>query len=138
MTGAIRTSEQDALEAIVAGRADDPFAVLGVKRDLEMPRAQPATPPQIEQLERAGVNIPAGLTRNAARKLLGTVWMRRKKGLASYRQMRKLSEFGVNAQQMYFATASRVMDAIVKNGYHALPADQLAAIINSRTAGEDG
>jgi len=29
MTGAIRTVEEDALDAIVAGRADDPFAVLG-------------------------------------------------------------------------------------------------------------
>lgn len=60
---------------------------------------------QREALERAGVDVPPELTRESASALLDAIHARREQGLASYKQVRLLAKFGIDAREMPFALA---------------------------------
>jgi len=65
-----------------------------------------ATERQRSVLEDAGLDVPADLSRRAASKLIEAIAVRREKGLATFKQVRLLSRFGVDAREMPFATAT--------------------------------
>ncbi len=119
----------------------DPFRVMGVSggdEDQDDGKGRPATPGQIDQLHKFGMDVPTGLTTAKASKLIGTAIMRMRNGLASYKQLKLLDKYGVNGRQMYFRTASRVIDAISQNNWRALSPDQLSRAVGAREVGEDG
>lgn len=116
----------------------DPFRVLGFADAGDDENPQPLTPGQVTTLQKFGVDIPAGLTKQGASKLIGRAILRRQKGLASYKQMRTLSRYGVDAQRMYLSTASKIIDAIAANGWRDIGAAEVSRIVNARQVGEDG
>jgi superfamily II DNA or RNA helicase len=116
----------------------DPFRVLGMKDEGEDNNPQSITPGQVETLGKFKIEIPAGCTRAQATRLIGTAIMRRKAGLATYRQIKTLSRYGLDAKRMYMTTASRMIDAIAANGWRAVDQATVNQIIGSREPGEDG
>lgn len=119
----------------------DPFAVLGMK-DEHDPRdkgsREPLTPGQVQTLEKFKVDVPSGCTRSQASRLIGTAILRRRKGLATYKQLKTLSRYAIDASRMYMSTASRVLDAIADNNWQAISTETVTRIVNSREVGEDG
>lgn len=121
------------------GAKVDPFSVLGISDDGEFDsRSPPIQVDQVRTLEKFKIDVPDGCTRAQAGRLIQAAIVRMKKGLATYKQIKKLSQFGIAAQRMYMSTASKLMDAIAKNGWRDLPAARVAEIIASRQTGEDG
>jgi superfamily II DNA or RNA helicase len=121
-------------------RTIDPFAVLGV-RDRDDDGAggrQPITPGQVTQMEKFSIDVPQGCTRAQASRLISAAIARRRAGLSTYKQARKLSRYGVDASRMYMTTASKVLDAISSNGWHPISPAEVNRIVNSREVGEDG
>ncbi len=84
------------------------------------------------------IDVPAGCTRGQASKLIGTAIMRRKAGLATYRQIRTLSRYGLDGKRMYMSTASSLIDAIAENQWRAIDQASVNRIIGSREPGQDG
>ncbi len=121
-----------------SAEAVDPFRVLGLKNDEHEENPQSITPAQVTALEKLRVDVPARCTRAQATKLIGTAIMRRKAGLASYKQVRTLSRYGLDGKRMYFNTASKLIDAIASNGWRAVDQATVNNIIGSREPGEDG
>jgi superfamily II DNA or RNA helicase len=118
----------------------DPFRVLGfgdAGQDDDGGHPQPATPGQVTTIQKFGIDVPLGLTRAGASKLIGRAILRKTKGLASYKQIKTLSRHGVDAKQMYMSTASRVIDAIAANGWRDIASSEVSRIVNSREMGED-
>lgn len=123
----------------------DPFAVLHMDRPKD--DGLPFRPADVRQLKQlADFKVPCdskGLSYAEAAKLLQTVWVRKHKGLATFGQMKALATAGIDASRMRVGTASRVMDALVRNkqatGKWGLTPDQLkVAIGGGRIVGEDG
>lgn len=121
----------------------DPFAMLGMKDPANDPWASnyqtPATPAQLGVLERAGISIAGEVSKSQATRLIGAIVARRNNGLATMKQIAALSKFGIPANQMYFSTASKVMDAIAENGWRRPSREALAALVGAgREPGEEG
>lgn len=120
-----------------------PLDLLHVKRDAideweEVYGGKSATPKQVAYLQRSRIPIPANLTCRQAKKLQGSLFMRRQLGLASFGQVEKLAKFGVSALNIKFETASRVLDAIASKGWRALTqAEYDGAVHRTREPGED-
>lgn len=136
------TAARARIKADVTWKAStvDPFAVLGLRvgGDDEPRNSPPATPGQVETLGKFKLDIPEGITRYEASKLIGTAIMRKQRGLATYRQIKALSRYSIDAQRMYMSTASKLMDAISANGWQAIPQSEITRIVESRQPGEDG
>ncbi len=116
----------------------DPFRLMGLSGDFEEPSlSQPPSPGQVDVLTKLGIDLK-GMTKGKASKLIAQAAIRRQKNLATFKQSKTLSKYGVDGSRMYFATASRVIDAIVANGWRALSPEALAKVIGSRQTGEDG
>lgn len=132
------------IKATVAYKAQkvDPFSVLGLRDngdDFGEPGSrQPLTPGQVQTLQKFKVEIPANCTKAMASRLINACVTRMQRGLATYKQTKMLSRYGVDASRMYMTTASRVIDAIIANGWHAIGPDAVARIVNGREPGEDG
>jgi superfamily II DNA or RNA helicase len=118
----------------------NPFEVLHVKdpaNDAWADRfATPASEAQMAVLGKFGMEMPTGCTKAQASKLIGTAIKRRELGLATFKQVKTLSKYAVNALNISFERASKVIDAIAGNGWKALPPDRLSAL-TSRTPGEE-
>jgi len=116
----------------------DPFLVMGMKHgQMEDFDPRPASVGQVAKLKKFGFDVPEGLTMSAASKLLGNAIVRIKKGLASYKQIKTLGRHGIDAKRMRLATASKLMDALIANGWRDLSPKEVARIVNSREMGED-
>ncbi len=119
----------------------NPFGVLRMAPPASAPEhgGRPATDKQLEALKGFGVDLPRGVTFEQAKRLLDNVFVRRQKGLASYKQVRVLGKYQVDAVHMKNATAGRVIDAIATNGWKALSREALQAIVRRpRDVGEEG
>ena len=118
----------------------DPFTVFGLEHgQVEDFDPRPASAKQIETLrDKFRVDIPdKGLTAREANKLIGTCIVRIKRDLARFRQVKTLARHGLDAKNWKRATASRVIDALVANGWRNLTADQVKRAIDGREMGED-
>jgi len=132
------------IKAQVAYKAQqvNPFQVFGLRDKGDDPREPgsrlPITPGQVQKLENFRVEIPPGCTQAQASRLINACITRMKRGLATYKQTKLLSRYGVDATRMYMGTAGKVIDAIAANGWRAIGPEAVSQIVNSRTAGEDG
>lgn len=75
------------------------------------------TPNQIRAIEAMGVSVKESLTGWQATKILQGAAKRRNEGLSSFKQIKTLGKFGVDAKEMGFQHASQMLDAIAKNGW---------------------
>lgn len=117
----------------------DPFAVLGLRdRSDDGHKSDAITPGQVQTLGKFKVDIPPGCTKGQAERLINASIARVRAGLATYKQSKLLSRYGVDATRMYMHTATKVIDAIAANGWQAIGEAAVARIINAREPGEDG
>jgi superfamily II DNA or RNA helicase len=82
-----------------------------------------------------------GLSKGKASKLLATAHVRAQKGLATYAQLRKLREFGVDQINISRARASSVLDYIASTGWgrtEAVDPHKVQTLLKSRVVGEEG
>lgn len=110
-----------------ATRMADPFAPGAVAgREPPWARKKRPTLPMKQALLRAGVPREAveGYSFWAAKTMLDVVADRRKKGLCSYKQLKTLTRFGVDANGMSFEEAGATLDAIAKSGWKYAPASE--------------
>lgn len=120
-------------------QAIDPFAVLHMKA----PGADgwddrfgvEASEAQRNTLAKFGMDIPEKLGRAAASRLISTAIKRRELGLASYKQLRTLQKYGIDAVNVRFERASKIIDAIAGNGWKPLVPAHMAELMERR-AGE--
>lgn len=111
--------EQIARRAAITARVDysilkmDPFSVLGIERQDDSWAKRFAgkvpTEPQVKLLRAVGIEVAPTMTFAQAQRLVGVVQMRRSRGLASFRQIRCLKVFGINAFNMYGGTAGKII-----------------------------
>jgi superfamily II DNA or RNA helicase len=98
----------------------NPFRVLSIPDDSSPVAARdkrPASARQVEALEKFGVNRREmiGMAFVDASKLLDSLIVRARDGLATYRQMKQLREYGVaKADKVKFADAKLAMDFIAR------------------------
>lgn len=124
-------------------RKVDPFSLLGVHDEPgEMHPAwyfDPMTTEQFDQLKEFGIEAAPDTKYGQANKLLSNARMRKQRGLTSYKQIKFLQRYGIDARRMYRATAGRVFDAIKANGWKGLDPAVLSQIVGrGRTVGEEG
>ena len=99
-------------------RSLDPFDVL----DIEPPladgewKATPLTHKQLMWLERSGIETDM-MTTAEQRKVLNTMINRKKRGLATPKQVRLLQRYGYNARSMNINEASELIDRIAANNW---------------------
>jgi superfamily II DNA or RNA helicase len=105
----------------------NPFRVLSIPDDSSPVAARdkrPASARQVEALEKFGVNRREmiGMAFVDASKLLDSLIVRARDGLATYRQMKQLREYGVaKADKVAFADAKLAMDFIARCRYAKSP-----------------
>jgi len=104
----------------------DPFRTLHLShdfpRDDEMSRRygeKPASDKQVSALQRFGLTDKEtkGLSKMAATKLMGAMIVRRKKDLATYKQLKVLQKWGVGRTNMSFKRASSLIDYLASTGW---------------------
>jgi superfamily II DNA or RNA helicase len=124
----------------------DPFASLGLRAPEQggaMARYDvPATDKQRAWLEAQKV-IASGqeLSKREASKLCNAMAARREAGLATMKQVRRLSQYAIPAQRMYFSTASELLSAIADNNWRRPDQASVEAIIargRNREPGQEG
>ncbi len=127
-------------------QAFDPFAVFHLDRgdddyvEAQFGRKAP-TPKQIGALVKWAKMDPKEanrLSRRQASKVLDAMNARAKKGLATAGQLKLLQRYGFTDPNIYFSTASTLIEALKSNGWRPLPFDRVSSILGSRTAGVDG
>lgn len=111
-----------------AVRDFDPFKVYGMAISDEQRYSsrfglKPASEAQRAALLKRGVPDEdlTGLSKIAAGKLLDRMGKRQARGLATYKQMRTLQKWGVNAQDIEFRAASDAIDYIASTGWGRKP-----------------
>ena len=123
------------------GGAINPFGVfhMDVQREIETAMrfgGKGISPKQINFLKWKGVPVPPGCNSKLAQRLIGTVFAREKRGLASYKSLSELQKYGVNNVGISESKAREVLGAIHRNG--PLPFDKLDAILHrERQPGEE-
>lgn len=121
-------------KAIYTKSRVDPFATfhMDVEREIEIASRFGGKPPSQKQLDclaRFKIPVPDGLTSQLASRLIGTAIVRANKHLATFKQVATLQRYGVpGTVNMSFDTASRVMDALAKNNWKALPHENLSQL----------
>lgn len=93
-------------------KAFDPFSVfdLAPKREREWDRGKAPSQPQIDFLNKNGVNTD-GLTKSKASQIIGEIIERRKKGKCSYKQAKLLKKHGLDPN-LSFEDAKKAIDEI--------------------------
>jgi superfamily II DNA or RNA helicase len=124
------------------GNQFNPFEVLHVspsKEDAWSERfgGSVATEKQVDYLRKCGVAIPANLTKQQAHHLIGSLIKRRDLNLATYKQVARLGQYGIQALNISFDKASQLMTAIAENGWSAPPAHVVDSILTSRQYGNE-
>lgn len=109
-------AKRAALQAKVQYRtaAANPFAVLGM-HDPGLIYGTPASDSQINYLCARGVDIPVGLTKQQATKLIAYVIKRHELGLCTFKQMKVLKRHGHDCRAMTFEQASSLIDRYSQN-----------------------
>ena len=113
----------------------DPFALAGCKESDSSKYskfATPATEPMLQSLARAGFpdHELRGLTKKAAGKMLTELKRRRDEGLATVRQMKMLSGYGVTDPNLTFAKASDAITYIIaQKGRRTLGTSELSKLL---------
>lgn len=124
-----------------SAQAVDPFAVLGVPDPESDHRAAgfsaPASDAQLEALTKFKVPVPKNCTKAQASKLIGTAIDRRERGLCSFAMVRTLGRYGIEAKDMSFAVASRIIGALSASGWRPLAPAHLAQLM-AREPGVEG
>ena len=69
--------------------------------------------------------LPKGLGKQEASRLIGAIAKRRDAGLCTMSQLYALKKHGIDASGFKFAQASRVMDALSRNRWQPLTNDAL-------------
>lgn len=105
------------LRSQVTARAEafDPFSIFRLKHDQQTELrygGSPATPKQKAALERMGVDQEdlKEISKRGATKLIGTAIARRKKGLATFKQLRVLARWGWTNPSISFERARAALD----------------------------
>jgi superfamily II DNA or RNA helicase len=108
-------------------RRVNPFDLFDLvpRREAAWHRGRKPTPKMAEVVERLGFN-PASLSFTQASQLIDEAGKRRDKGLCTFKQARILAKYG-ESMDVSFAEASRLMDAIKRNGWKPLPKIKAAA-----------
>lgn len=123
----------------------DPFSTLHIKRDREESiirlryGAKQPSDKQKEKLRNAGVpNESLGsMTSSDASKLIGAMIVRRKKGLATFKQLSVLAKYGISKPNISFARASHTIDYIAENNWKPNQRTLLEMVSRKRQPGED-
>ena len=99
-------------------RSLDPFDVLDIEPPLSDGewKAIPLTHKQLMWLERSGIETDM-MTTAEQRKVLNTMINRKKRGLATPKQVRLLQRYGHNARSMNINEASELIDRIAANNW---------------------
>jgi len=76
----------------------DPFGVFHIQMDEALGMRQPCTEPQVAFMRWAGLSEKEArsMSKREAGKFISTVNLRRQRGLADYKQLRELRQFGVD------------------------------------------
>lgn len=128
-----------ARRAKLVGKADfsreerDPFQVLHLSpwRQRAWDTGRAPSDKMVTTLRNFGVPAPDKLSFGEAKQLLGALFTRREKGLASFNQTKCLKKYGIDATRMTFATASGLIDQIKNNGWKGLPPQQVESARSS-------
>jgi superfamily II DNA or RNA helicase len=121
----------------------NPFGVFHMDLHREIETAmrfggKPVSTKQINFLKWKGVPIPPGCNSKLAQRLIGTVFAREKRGLASFRDLQQLQQYGINEVNISAARARETLNSIKRNGGKPLPFDKLDSILHrQRQPGEE-
>lgn len=100
------------------GAAIDAFNILDMTpMDTVQRIPVPATEAQVNTLRKFGVPNPESMSKREASRLIGECIQRRRDGMATFGQVRKLREYGQDASRMSFEEASAAIDEIARNGW---------------------
>ena len=117
----------------------DAFSVLHMKDPGAQLGGEVASMKQLDYLQQKGVDIPANCTKAQASAITQSLFARQRQGLATYKQMRTLQRYGVDAVRMSMGTASRILDSIAQNGWRLPERSRVDSIIGaSREVGAEG
>jgi len=100
--------------------AFDPFNVLHVKQRMDRSyNFEPATDKQVDALTKWGIerNHAMRMSKQEAVKMMNTCIKRKELGLASYRQLRHLQQFGINDVNIRWERASAAMRYLKQKGW---------------------
>jgi superfamily II DNA or RNA helicase len=116
-----RKRAEAAQRALVIGKAtftattNRPFATLGIQVE-SRGWDKPATPSQLQYLERCRFEQKEPLTAAQAQAMIGEIQRRRKAGLCTVKQAACLKRAGMN-ENMSFSQAKEIMDRLASNGW---------------------
>ena len=125
------------------GGAINPFGVfhMDVQREIETAMrfgGKLISTKQINFLKWKGVPVPPGCNSKLAQRLIGTVFAREKRGLASFRDLQQLQQYGINEVNISASRARETLNSIKRNGGKPLPFDKLDSILHRQhQPGED-
>jgi superfamily II DNA or RNA helicase len=143
-----RAARAEALKALQLAKLKarvvevDPFRHTAGERDdsaLPADRA-PRSQAQVSMLERFGLQLhQVPRTSAEAQKLIGKLIARRKAGLCTWKQSQLLNSKGIPAERVSFENASKLIEAIIANGWQPLPIARVDAILSPpREPGGEG
>lgn len=138
-----RAARRAAARARVAYRTTtvDPFKVLMVEDPANRWGGQfgsaPASEKQLNFLTKAKVALPEGITKSQANSLISEVIRRRNAGLCSFGQAKILQRYGYPSKALTFVQASRLIDALARNGWRRLDQGDSDHLME-RVTGEEG
>jgi len=88
---------------------------------------KPATRGQCKFLARQGMKNPENLSAGQAGALIGRIRVRYKKGLCNFRQAQTLKRHGIDPVPVSYERASRIIDALARNGWRPLRPEEVPA-----------
>lgn len=117
----------------------DPFRVMGVADQADVGLTPfPVTARQLDQLRVYKIDVPAGCTDRQAQRLINHERERRMHGWCTYAQAKTLQKYHFETKGIRVQEASRLLDAIARNGWKPLSAEQVAAARGRSEPGVDG
>jgi superfamily II DNA or RNA helicase len=142
---------EKARKALIAARSNyqkgqvyNPFDVMHMsktKQDTWDERFSGAVPSEAQMawMQSRKIDVPKGLTKAQASKLIGNLKMREAKGLANYNQTKTLEALGIPAINLSYKNACDLMWEIKRANNKLPPQSVIDGILNrERQPGEDG
>jgi superfamily II DNA or RNA helicase len=142
---------EKARKALIAARSNyqkgqvyNPFDVMHMsrtKQDTWDERFSGAVPSEAQMawMQSRKIDVPKGLTKAQASKLIGNLKMREAKGLANYNQTKTLEALGIPAINLRYKNACDLMWEIKRANNKLPPQSVIDGILNrERQPGEDG
>lgn len=136
---AARRAQIKARAVAYQARVVDPFSVYGID-DPGVGRSAgtPANEHQREMLRVYKIPVTPNITSSQALALLNHERNRRRKGWCTYAQGLVLARAGIEPRGVRHGDASRLIDALAKNGWRRLTPEQHAAALARNEPGSDG